>query len=133
MSIYVVGKVQLNIDLSNEVQKKLFEEALMEVANKIGGKLVKNATVYGYSFKRKVPYLIMTNLRYGNGYGIEIKNGEIIVHADVHGAKYMSVDVAKMIAQAYTTKAILRVAQKLKKKVQLKRVENKNVVYVYEV
>lgn len=132
MSIYAIGKIKLNINIDNPIHKSLLEEVLREIAKELGGELVKNAYVEGFSFRKRVPYLIHVELRYGNGYGVEINNGEIIVHADIHGAKYTSEAIAKMIAQRYVTKAVVRVAKKLNKRVDVKRIENKNVVIVYE-
>ena len=133
MSIYAVGKIKLNINLDNPVHRQILEKALEKVAKVLEGKVIKNAVVTGFTFSKPVPYLIHVNLRYGNGYGVEVRDGEIIVHADIHGAKYHSTQVARMIAQEYVTESVLYAAKKLNKKVQLKRVENKNVVYVYEV
>ncbi len=92
---------------------EILELALRILAKKIGGKVVRNTTIYGYRMREEVPLAVLVRLPYGNGYGIKVENGEVVVVVDEHGAPLSAEQFAKELQKNYVVVATRLVAEKL--------------------
>ena len=108
MSHWTVCKVRIK-----NPDPQLLRSALEVLAQKLGSKVVDNYEVIGYHGRAKCDLAIPLKLPYGNGYGIIVKNGEIKVVVDDHGAPLTAEAFAQELTQTYTALAVAQAVQQL--------------------
>ena len=122
MSHYAISRIRINPD------PVLLEQVLQELAQELGAGVRKDAVVHGWSFSRKVDYLLEMPLMYGNGYGIELTGNGIRIHVDEHGAPLTAEQFADMLAKRYMAKAVKQALQELGFQVQEQFAEDQIVI-----
>jgi len=103
---------ECKIDIKNP-SVNVLQKALTAIAQELGSRLVENFTVEGWEHTKKCLFGIPLRLPYGNGYGINIENGEIRVFVDEHGAPLTAEEFTQKLMQYYTAVAFVEAAKKL--------------------
>jgi len=109
----------------------VLKKALQAIAQELGSKLIENFTVEGWGHTKKCLFGIPMSLPYGNGYGINIENGEIKVFVDDHGAPLTAEEFTQKLMQYYTAVAFVEAAKRLGFKVtNLQQLKNNIIIDV---
>ena len=124
MSHYAVSKIKIT-----NPDKELLLKTLQEIAKKLGGKVVENAVVRGWNFRKQVDYLVQLDLPYGNGYGIIITSNGVEVHVDDHGAPMTARQFADELVTLYTKNALEQTLREMGYSVQVEK-KDKQIVLV---
>jgi len=108
VSHWTVAKIEIN---NPDIQ--LLRQALEMIAKELNSVVVKNFTVIGYGHREHCLFAIPFKLPYGNGYGVTIKDGQLVVVVDDHGAPMGATEFRNKLVQYYTALAIVNASKAL--------------------
>ncbi len=106
MVIYMSHWTVLTVKISNP-NLNVLKMALDALARDLNSSVVENFEVIGYSGREKCIYGIPVKLPYGNGYGVMVKNGELVVVVDDHGAPLSAREFMNKLVQYYSVIAVI--------------------------
>jgi hypothetical protein len=108
MSHWTVAKIEIN-----NPDLVLLKQALEMLAKELNSMVVEDFIVFGYGHRERCMFAIPLKLPYGNGYGVTIKDGQLVVVVDDHGAPLSATEFRNKLVQYYTVLATVKVAQML--------------------
>jgi len=106
MSHWTVAKIEIN-----NPDLVILRQALELLAKELNSTVVENFIVVGYEHEERCLFAIPLRLPYGNGYGIAIKDGQLVVVVDDHGAPLSATEFRNKLVQYYTALAVVKAAQ----------------------
>jgi hypothetical protein len=108
MSHWTVAKIEIN-----NPDLQLLKQALEMIAKELNSFVVEDYIVTGYRQKERCLFAIPLKLPYGNGYGVTIKDGQLLVVVDDHGAPMKASEFRSKLVQYYTALAVVNAAKAL--------------------
>jgi len=108
MSHWTVAKIEIN-----NPDLVLLKQALEMIAKELNSMVVEDFIVFGYRHRERCLFAIPMKLPYGNGYGVAIKDGQLVVVVDDHGAPMSATEFRNKLVQYYTALAVVNAAKAL--------------------
>ena len=108
MSHWTVAKIEIN-----NPDLQLLKQALEMLAKELNSFVIEDFIVTGYRHKERCLFAIPLKLKYGNGYGVTVKDGKLYVVVDDHGAPMSATEFRNKLVQYYTALAVLKAVQML--------------------
>jgi len=121
---------QCRVDIKNP-DLVILKKAISVVASELGSQLKENFLVEGWGYSKKCRFAIPLRLPYGNGFGINIENGQIKIYVDDHGAPLSSEEFAQKLTQYYVALAVAEIAKKNNRSIKIQQTPNGIIIDVF--